>query len=56
MEFIKQIKSGELEKSVILLVIAGHGVHLFNILLHHNSCLDVTRSLSDMRGLMDRGS
>lgn len=37
-------KAGELEKSVILLVTAGHGVHLFNILFHHNSCLDVIQS------------
>lgn len=39
-----QNKPGEMEKSVILLVTAGHGVHLFNILLHHNSCLDIIQS------------
>lgn len=40
----KPNKAGELEKCVILLVTAGHGVHLFNILRHQNSLLDVIQS------------
>lgn len=40
--FTNQNKAGEMEKSVILLVTAGHGVHLFNIL--NNSRLDVIQS------------
>lgn len=37
-------KAGEMEKSVILLVTAGHGSHLINILLQHNCRLDVVQS------------
>lgn len=37
-------KAGEMEICVILLVTAGHGSHLINILLQHNCRLDVVQS------------
>lgn len=45
-----QNKAGEMEKSVILLVTAGHGVHLFNILNKSPRCNPV---LSDANGPLD---